>query len=526
MKKLTSKHRSACLVAASMILPLFVASPAQPARAAEPLRSCEDMAKFSLPNAKITMAVSVAAGAFKAPGSDNKGPSMFTPFNLSGRVDEGTNPQFCRITATLTPTPDSEIKAEFWLPEKNWNGKFLSVGSFGWGGMILYPGLMSGLQEGYAVANNDAGHEGGNGEFTIGHPEKLVDYAYRANHEMTVDAKQVVKQFYGKDASYAFWIGCSLGGLQGLIEAKRYPADFDGIVAGAPPNPLVHFNALQVWPSWLINQDPARFIPESKYAMVHTAVVKACSTDIGKQHNLVDEPDKCAFDPKALLCKGADRPDCLTAPQVELMQKSYEGPANPATGKTIFPGPARGTELEMSMFAKLEPMSVALDLFRYPGFENPDWDLKTMDWDKTIAQVDEKLGPLLHVDDNLTPFFERGGKLMFYIGWADYHNPEQLVGYYKSLIQNASGKASNAVRLFAIPGMAHCGWGTGCDTFNRLDAIDQWVAQSEAPERIMATKVEDGKIVRSSPLCAYPAAARYKNSGSIDDAANFDCVKQ
>jgi len=172
------------------------------------------------------------------------------------------------------------------------------------------------------------------------------------------------------------------------------------MIIGAPPNPIVDFNALQIWPSWLINQNPARLIPEAKYTMIHNAVVAQCGTVVGKHDNLVDEPDKCAFDPKSLLCKGADAADCLTAPQVDFLAQEYAGPSNPSTGKVIFPGPAKGAEL--TMFADAEPMGVALDLFRYPAFDDANWDFKSMDWDKVLKAAEDKLGPILHVDADLT----------------------------------------------------------------------------------------------------------------------------
>jgi feruloyl esterase len=437
----------------------------------------------------------VAAGEFKAPPH---GLDFFPAFNLAGHVQQGTNPAFCRIAAALKPSADSEIRIEVWLPPSGWNGKFLGVGSFGWGGSIMYSGMLAGLGEGYAVANTDAGHQGGNGEFVLRHPEKLIDYAYRAVHEMTVDAKAIIEAFYGAAPSRSYWVGCSLGGLEGLIEAKRYPTDYDGIVAGAPPNPIVGFNALQLWPSWLIAQDPSRFIPESKYAMVHQAVVKACGSAIGQADDLVDEPERCSFDPRSLQCHGADAPDCLTAHQVYLLRQTYAGPVDPHTRKTIFPGPARGAELEMFPFAGGPPMSVALDLFRYAAFQDPGWDSRSMDWDKEVAAATKKLGPLMHVDSDLKPFFLRGGKLLLYIGWTDYHNPEQLIGYYRSLIERSGERSRDSVRLFTIPGMAHCAGGRGCDTFNKLGAIDDWVDRGKAPERIIASKISEVTFPRSS----------------------------
>jgi feruloyl esterase len=394
----------------------------------------------------------------------------------------------------------------------------------------MYAGMLTGLEAGYATASTDTGHasspEGPGGRFTLGHPQKLIDYAYRADHELTVDAKAIIKAFYGRVPAHSYWIGCSLGGLEGLIEAKRYPADYDGIVAGAPPNPLVRFNALQLWPDWLISQDQTRLIPKEKYSMVHEAVLKACATPVGRKEGLIEEPAKCGFDPGQLQCKGADEATCLTASQVYLLRQTYSGPVNPRTKELIFPGPARGSELEMFNFASGEAGNIALDLFRYAAFQNPDWNWKALDWDKDVTAAIEKIGPLLHVDADLKAFFAHGGKLLLYIGWNDYHNPEQLIDYYQTLMRNSGQRASGSVRLFTIPGMNHCQGGAGCDTFDKLGVIDAWVDKGQTPQRIVASRFDNGKLVRTRPLCAWPEVARYKGTGDTEDAAQFDCTAE
>jgi feruloyl esterase len=498
-------------------------SPADAAGTGGSPAACSALAKAALPAATITSVESVGVGEYQMPQTAQ---SFFSRpgMNVAGRTTSEPNPAFCRVAATLKPSSDSDIRIEVWLPQTGWNGKLLTAGNFGWGGSLMLGVMLTGLEAGYATASTDTGHDGNGGKFAFGHPEKLIDYAYRADHELTVDAKGIIKAFYGKGPSHAYWIGCSLGGLEGLIEAKRYPGDYDGIVAGAPPNPITRFNALQLWPDYLISQQPNRLIPKEKYAMVHQAVLKACASPIGLKDGLVDEPDKCGFDPVQLQCKGEDGPDCLTAPQVYLLQQTYAGPLNPRTTERIFPGPARGTELDMYNFASGEAPSVALDIFRYAAFQNPDWNWKAMDWDKDVAAAIEKIGPLMHVDADLKPFIDRGGKLLLYIGWNDYHNPEQLIEYYKLVMKNGGEKARDSLRLFAIPGMGHCAGGAGCDTFDKLGAIDAWVAHGEAPKGVVAANVDDGKIVRTRPLCAYPQVAKYKGAGDVNDAANFACA--
>ena len=504
-----------------------VAQAASPAAETASALSCGDVAKLALPNATVTMAESIAAGQYQVPEAAMRmggRPGM----NVAGRLALDPNPEFCRVAVTVKPSSESSIKVEVWLPLSKWNGKLLAIGNFGWGGSLMYAGMLTGLLDGYATVSTDTGHDdtvdGPGGQFALGHPEKLIDYAYRADHEMTIDAKAIVKKFYGRGPARSYWIGCSLGGLEGLIEAKRYPADYDGIVAGAPPNPLARFNSLQLWASWLISQEPSRLIPKDKYTMVHDAVVKQCASPVGQKDNLVEEPDKCNFDPRQLQCKGADAPDCLTAPQVDLLQQTYKGPTHPRTKEVIFPGPARGSELDLFGFASGQGPTVPLDLFRYVVFQDANWDWKTIDWDKDVSAAIGKVGPLMHVDSDLGPFFERGGKLLLYIGWTDYHNPQELIEYYEASIKHSGAEQTKrSLRLFTIPGMGHCAGGTGCDTFNKLGVIDAWVDQGKAPERIVASKVTDGEIVRTRPLCAYPKVAKYQGSGDTNDAANFTC---
>jgi len=493
------------------------------AEAAAPAVSCESLAQVALSDATIPLAQSVGPDGYHLPMRP-EAPGM----SLIGRFQHRLNPAFCRVAATLKPSSDSEIKMEIWLP-LDWNGKFLGAASFGWGGDVKYDSLFNGVLEGYAIANNDTGHDssgpdGEGGKFLLGHPEKMTDYAYRANHEMTVVSKALIQAFYGAAPSHSYFIGCSLGGLQGLIEAKRYPTDYDGIVVGAPPNPLANFNAAQLWPGYLVNQDPSRMIPEGKYAMIHAAVLKACASPVGQAQGFVDEPDRCRFDPKKLQCKGADAPDCLTKPQVYLMRQFYTGPVNPKTGKSIFPGPARGSELEMYTFANGKPFHNAIDLYLYAVFQDPNWDWTRMDWDKDVATAIATVGPQMHVDTDLKPFFDNGGKLLLYVGWNDYHNPEELIDYYKALVKTAGPESLKSLRLFTIPGMNHCAGGAGCDTFNKLGVIDAWVDKGEAPDRIVAQKIENYKSVRTRPLCAWPQVARYKGTGDTNDAASFDCV--
>ncbi|MCP1271570.1 tannase/feruloyl esterase family alpha/beta hydrolase [Acetobacter cerevisiae] len=284
----------------------------------------------------------------------------------------------------------------------------------------------------------------------------------------------------------------------------------------------MNFNAEQLWAGWMSYHNPALRVSREKFQLLNKAVMNACATPVGKKQGFLDEPDACHFEPKDLLCKGADTSSCLTASEVQSAEQIYQGPLNPRTHQVIFPGPAKGSEDGFSADGKAFP--VALDLFKYAAFQNPNWDWTTLNWDTDIAKATQAVGPLLHVDDNLTPFFRHGGKLLMYIGWNDGHNPEQLAEYYQAVMKNAGGSAKDAMRLITIPGMGHCYGGAGCDTFSKLGAIDNWVSHQTAPDKLIAARVEDGKVTRTRTLCAWPAVARYDGKGSMDDAASFACV--
>lgn len=508
---------------------LAIASAVLPNVSIAASNACAEIAKLALPDATVTSAESIAAGQYEKLEEATRGrPGL----NIAGRLQMAPNPAFCRIAATLKPVADSNIKIEVWLPLAGWNGKMLAVGNYGgWAGagVLMYNGMLTGLYDGYATVSTDLGHGNSKeeqvGRYTLNSPTKVIDWAYRAAHLMTVHAKSIIKAYYGKAPSRSYMIGCALGGAEGLIAAKKYPEDFDGIVAGAPHTELASFSALQIYPGWLISQEPSRLIPQFKYKTIHDAVVKRCASPIGQKDNVVEEPQKCDFDPKELQCKGADAPDCLTAPQVDLLQKIYAGPVNPRTNESIFPGMARGSELDMFGIANGREPTVPVNMFRYAVFDQPDWNWKAMDWDRDMATAVEFMRPLVDVDADLEPFFDRGGKLLIYIGWNDNHNPIDLIDYYQQLVKKSGAqKTKNALRLFTMPGMGHCSGGPGCDTFNKLSVIDAWVSNGRAPDQIVASKVESGKVVRTRPLCAWPQVSKYQGSGDTNEAANFSCT--
>ena len=480
--------------------------------------ACAKLAALKLTNATITSANIVEAGAFSTPGGTG-------PRNASGFKDL---PAFCRVAATLTPSSDSDIKIEVWLPVANWNGKLMAVGNGGWSGAIGYAALARELARGYAAVSTDTGHMGGSASFALGHPEKLVDFAWRAVHEMTVQAKVIIAAHYGRAPKYSYWHGCSSGGRQGLKEAQRFPHDFDGIIAGAPVNNFIRQRAGIISVAQAASSGDA-YIPPTKYKLIHEAVMKACDKLDGVADNVLENPAACKFDPQSLQCKGPqagkDAPDCLTAAQVGSARRIYAATKHPNTGEVIFPGLMPGTELEWDTPASAEgARATATDYFKYVLFKNPQWDWRSFDLARDTAAAEQlDQGLLAAMNADLTPFFKRGGKLLLYHGWADQNvAPVNTINYYQNVLRTA-GKAKEAVRLFLVPGMGHCGGGDCPNVFDAVAALEQWVEHDKPPQQIIASRMKNGVANRTRPLCPYPQVAQYKGSGSTDEAANFVC---
>jgi len=501
--------------------------------------TCQRLAQVKLPEAAITAAHIVAAGEFVPPAISRGARAGAEPGGGAARGGRGpgagrgtqnpftTLPSFCRVTATLTPTSDSDIKVEVWLPAAGWNGKFQAVGNGGWAGTISYPAMAEALRRGYATTSTDTGHTGATGAFALGHPEKFVDFAYRSEHEMTVKAKAIVAAFYGSGPKYSYWNGCSTGGRQGLSEAQRFPEDFDGIIAGASANPRTFLNSWQISIAQASLKDAASFIPPSTYPMIHQAVLAACDAIDGVKDGLINDPPKCRFDPKTMQCAGDAAPSCLTAAQVDAA-RTIMSPVKNKNGTEIFPGLEPGTELAWAgLVGGTEPVATALDQFRYIVFKDPNWDWRTFDLERDLALANAVDNNTINaINPDLAKFSGRGGKLLMYHGWSDGSvAPRASVNYYSNVVKTMGGasKTSAWVRLFMVPGMGHCGGGEGPNTFDMVGALEQWVEQGKAPEQIVASRVANGTVERTRPLCPYPQLATYKGSGSIDEAANFVC---
>ncbi len=501
---------------ALMLTTAVFAAVARPVAAQTPA-ACEALASLSLPHATVTRAETIRGGEF-APPDNGTGAAAARP--VTGL------PAFCRVAATLRPSPDSDIRIEVWLPASGWNGKLQSVGNGAWAGVIPYPAMGAALAGGYATAGTDTGHTGNNARFAVGHPEKLTDYGYRAVHEMTVAAKAIAAGFYGNAPRLSYWNSCSTGGRQGLMEAQRYPADYDGIIAGAPVYERTRQLIWELWIAQAVHKDDASYIPPAKYAAIHRAALAACDAADGATDGLIEHPPACKFDPGTLQCTSGDGPSCLTTPQVEAARKIYTPAANPRTHQQIYPALQPGSELAWGGLAGPQPAGEAVDLFKYLVFDNEQWDFRTLDFATAVELTDKaERGALNATDANLKPFLSRGGKLLLYHGWNDQLvAPLSTVNYYTRVLETTGrSQAASSVRLFMMPGMTHCAGGEGPSTFDKVGVMEQWVEHGQAPERIVASHSTDGRIDRTRPLCPYPQVAAYKGAGSLDDAASFVC---
>ncbi len=479
--------------------------------------ACERLAaSLTLSHSTVSSAKVVAAGAFTPPAGGA----------AAARAAAGL-PAFCRVALTIAPSSDSDIRSEVWLPLSGWNGKFLQVGNGGWGGSIQYAALADSLQRGYAAASTDTGHMGSDASFAIGHPEKRIDFGYRSVHETAVQGKATTAALYGSAPRFSYFNGCSGGGRQSFMEAQRFPEDFDAIIAGAPgfnrtDGAFQSLGAMQA-----THRDPASFIPASKYPMLHQAAINACDAGDGLKDGLITDPTRCEFDPGVVACTGADGPSCLTPAQVVAAKAIYAPVLDPKNGALVFAGLEPGSELHWGAISGERPHQMYNDLARFLVFEDPEWDFRTLDLSEHLERARKAdSGILSATSTDLTPFVERGGKLLMYHGWEDQNiSPSMTVGYYTD-VQTTMGKdaVADAVRLFMVPGMGHCRGGDGPNTFDMVAALEQWREHDNAPARILATKVTDGRVTRTRPLCPYPQVAKYTGTGSIDQAENFACT--
>jgi feruloyl esterase len=490
-------------------------------------QSCERLASSPIPGVTIVSAVSVPAGSFTLPGN--------------ARAQTVQTPAFCRVMATV----DKEVRLELWMP-RQWNHKLLGVGNGGLAGSISYAPMVKPLQQGYATSSTDTGHQGSgtDGEWALNNYERIVNFADRATHLMAEADKVILKAFYGAQPAHSYFSGCSQGGHEAMIEAQRYPADFDGIIAGDPANNWTHhYIGGHLWIALAMDGDG--YIPANKVQILADAVNNQCDAQDGIADGVLNDPRRCNFNPDTLLCKSSDTSACFTGAQVAAVRKIWAG-LRTSEGQVIYPGLVPGGETGPGGWAayvtgdaagKGRHANLGIPFFKFMVFDDPNWDYKTFKFNSTdgfdsdIDYTDSKLAGLFNaVNPDLSAFKARGGKLIHYHGWSDPDiTPLNSINYYESVMKAQGGDVhglQNTVefyRLFMVPGMQHCQGGPGATTFDMIEPLDKWAAQGVAPDKVIAAHVTNGVVNRTRPLCPYPQEARWNGTGSTDQAGNFVC---
>jgi len=533
-------------LAALVIAALAALVIAAPARAGTPT-SCESLTSFSFPNTTINSATSVPGGPYVAPDVWHL---AFT--NL---------PPSCQVSATIKSTSDSNINVQVWMPTQRYNGRYLGTGNGGYAGGFFQSELAAGINNGFATANTDMGTapaDGISADALVGHPEKWKDFGWRATHLMTTFSKALITAFYGNPPSRAYFAGCSTGGQQALMEAQRFPDDYDGILAGAPAHNRTHLHTVTVAQYRATHLPPTGYIPVTKFDVINQAVLAQCRGQDGgvTTDPFLTDPRDCKFDPSKLQCPGnVDGPNCLTTDQVAAMKVYYKGPVNPSTGAIINPGNMPGSETSNPVglgFAFNENLNEPSFDSLFKWVFGLTWQWQTFDFNQNVATVDQLLGPDLNATStDLRPFVNRGGKLILYAGWADPLIPSpSTINYFNALAQTMFGSQSAGAikqtqafaRVFMAPCMWHCQAGPGPNSFggmiqqpvpfdpqhDLLNALTLWVEKGVAPISVVATKyVNDtpqAGIAMQRPLCVYPQIPEYKGSGDPSLASSFRCV--
>jgi feruloyl esterase len=524
--------------------------------AAESGEACTALARTPFNHVTVTVAEIKGAGRFEPV---ERGRTLAA---ISGL------PSFCRVHGISRPVPGSEIGFEVWLPAQGWNRRLHMLGNGSYSSSIYWEQMADRVRRGDVAVATDTGHTGGSDDlrFVIERPEALVDFAQRAVHETTVAAKAIVAAFYGAPARYSYFTGCSTGGYQGLSEAQRYPEDFNGIIAGAPGNNRSRLNLAFLW-NYIANHraDNSQILPNSKLPMLTRAVVTACDRIDAVVDGVVSDPRDCDFDPAQIQCRDGDHADCLTAEQADTVRKIYAGPRDARTHAQLYPGMTAGSEGIQVDPKELPGWSAywsnpdkhdepsRLDFFRYWVFKDESWDWRRFDWSADVTAMDARLAGSFDANDpDLTRFVAHRGKLIMFMGWQDpVGAAPEAIKYYESVVARSTAstpEARNAqtqsfLRLYMIPGMAHCRLGPGATFFTSqmrrslppvedskhdlVQALHNWVERGTAPQALTATHyadpdAKDRKIAFQRPICVYPARVRY-TGGPQDHASSFRC---
>lgn len=438
----------------------------------------------------------------------------------------------CRVQGQI----DASIGFEVWLPApEDWNGRFLAVGGAGTAGSISFARMAPMLNQGYATASTDTGHAAGDWEW-MSDDGLLRDFAYRAIYEMTAKSNAVIQNFYQKPASFRYFNGCSLGGRQGLVEAQRFPSDYDGIVAGAPVNAYIDTRLTQIWAMQVAQPglQGQTLLGESTLRLVADTATAQCDTLDGVADGVLEDPRRCNFDPGRLQCGIAAAGRCLSSAQVEAVRQMYRGPQLPMVGQ-LAPGFPVGSETGWPFASAAEPPMISAQFLRRVIFEDPLWSWRQFDLETDSTLARERAGWLMDaVSPELGTYRDQGGKLLLYHGWNDTNNSAlATIAYYEAMEAELAVRPNplsiatpEFARLFLVPGMGHCAGGIGTSRFDAQRAIENWVERGIAPDRIEAERVDaGGQVVRTRPLCPYPQTARYRGTGNSDRSGSFVCTQ-
>ena len=516
---------------------------------------CGALKPAKIDGAEITMVEPIAHGGFRAPAHSG------VPAALLREL-----PAFCRVVGTIRPTADSQIGFELWLPDR-WNGRYLQTGNGGFAGVIDYDGLAPALRNGFAVGSTDDGHTGQDAAWALGHREKIVDYGYRAVHLTAVTAEEIVTRYYGHRYSDAYFSGCSDGGRESLMEAQRYPDDFDGWLVGAPANDFTGVMTYLLHLAQVAAANPDPLMPSQIMALSKAALARCDSLD-GTVDGVIDDPRRCQFDPAELQCKQAPDGKCLTPTQVAAVRAIYDDARDARTHARLTPGSRAVLGDEIGQWPwwigpvpKKSGLSAPLSqffaeqFFPYMAYGNPKLDFRKLDLLRAAEDSRRRVGmELSAMDPDLSLVRASGKKIIQYHGWSDgVVPPRYSIAYYQAVETYLGRNNRDFYRLFMAPGMEHCGGGPGPNAFgaagatydprpydgsydarrefdpasNALAALVQWVENDKPPERIVATKYRDDDptkgIVRTRPLCVFPKVARWTGRGSPHEAKNFVC---
>ena len=481
-------------------------------------RVCDaSLASLAIPSATVVSARAVPAGAL-------------TPAFQQNPV---TVPALCQIVGFASPSADSRINFELWVPASEWNGKLLVFGNGGYSSALGYGEMLGAIRNGYAAMGGDTGHTGGDLRFAIDHPERVTDWGTRSVGEIAKAAKPIIGGLEGRGPSRTYYSGCSTGGHQGYAAVQHYPDVFDGVVAGAPGNNRTRLNVAFL-DRYRKNRAPGDnsgqvILPASKLPMIASAVVRACDAIDGATDGVVDDPRQCRFDTATLLCaSGQDDATCLTPAQKIVLDALHADIVNPRTGDLIYPAFPVGGEGGFNQYwGTTEPTRA--DYWRHWVFGGAPFDWWTFDYDRQLALADRVVGPLVdQVNPDLGAFKARGGKLIAYNGWNDpVVNALDTIAYYEKVRarQGSQAATDQFFRLFLVPGMGHCGGGNGTSSFDLVAALDAWVERGVAPDAVPASRVAGGVVTRTDP-CApireWPSTpARAASTRALISAARF-----